>query len=64
MTPGLLDYLPKVLTVIGETGVTFDEALEIVHAAHEYRDPPAEPVTIGNVIYVDFRRRGLSDAVA
>jgi hypothetical protein len=50
MTPGLFDYLPKVLTVIGETGVTFDEAVDIVHAAHLPPPPPESNVVYG----VDF----------
>jgi hypothetical protein len=55
MTAGLLDYLPKVMNVISETGVSFDEALEIVAAAHE-------PKPESNVIYgVDFSRRQAED---
>ena len=40
--------------------ITFGEALDLVHAAHEFAaeiDEPTKPTTIGNVTYVDFRRR-------
>jgi hypothetical protein len=63
MTGGLLAYIFEAAELQRDTGCTADEAFEIVHAAHAYEERD-EPETIGNVIYVDFRPRGLSDAVA
>lgn len=57
MTGGLLDYVFEASRVIRETGVTFDEALAIVHTAHQ-----PEPESESNVIYgVDFSRRLAKD---
>lgn len=57
MTGGLVDYLFEATKVVSESGVTLDEALEIVQAAHA-------PEPESNVIYgVDFtkgRRDGLA----
>ncbi|MCC8954108.1 hypothetical protein H8B02_11740 [Bradyrhizobium sp. Pear77] len=59
MTRGLLDHIEQASHIVAGTGVGFDEALEIVKAAHreqEYRDADAE--IENNVIYgVDFGRR-------
>jgi hypothetical protein len=50
MTGGILAYVFEAQNVIRETGVTFDEAMEIVKVAHE---PKPEPES--NVVYgVDF----------
>jgi hypothetical protein len=55
MTGGLFAYIFEAQNVIREAGVTFDEALEIVYAAHE-------PKPESNVIYgVDFSRRQAKD---
>jgi hypothetical protein len=55
MTGGLLDYVFEASNIVRESGVTFDQALEIVHAAHA-------PEPESNVIYsVDFSRRRAKD---
>jgi hypothetical protein len=63
MTGGLVDYIFEATKVVSETGLSFDEALEIVYRANAYEERD-EPETIGNVIHVDFRPRGLSDGLA
>jgi hypothetical protein len=55
MTGGLLDYVFEAAKVVSESGVTFDQALEIVHTKHQ-------PAPESNVIYgVDFSRRLAKD---
>jgi hypothetical protein len=50
MTGGLVDYIFEAAKVVRESGVTFDQALEIVQAAHA-------PEPESNVIYgVDFMK--------
>ena len=62
MTGGLLDYVFEATKVVSETGLSFDDAMAIVHTAHayeeqQYRDASQEIEM--NVIYgVDFGRRG------
>jgi hypothetical protein len=64
MTGGLLDYIFEAAELSRDTGISADEAIKMVYAMHDYRDPPAEPVVVGNVIYVNFKRTGLSDGLA
>jgi len=55
MTGGLVDYIFEATKVVRESGVTFDEALEIVHTKYQ-------PAPESNVIYgVDFSRRLAKD---
>lgn len=61
MTGGMFDYLTQAAHIVAGMDVTFGEALEIVADAHEEYaaalDKPTPPTTIGNVTFVDFRRR-------
>ena len=61
VTDGLLGNLTQAAHIVAGMGVTFAEALEIVANAHdEYAaslNEPTAPTTIGNITYVDFRRR-------
>jgi hypothetical protein len=61
MSGGLLDNLTQAAHIVAGTGVSFEEALQIVADAHDEfmasLDEPTPPTTIGNVTFVDFRRR-------
>jgi hypothetical protein len=52
---GLLDHLTEASHIVAGMGVTLDEALEMVRAAHEFaeQDEPTLAVirTEGNVVY-------------
>jgi len=54
MTGGIFHYLFEAQNVIRETGVTFDEAMSIVHAAHE---PEPEPPKSNVFRMSDYVRR-------
>jgi hypothetical protein len=55
MTGGILDHIFEATKVVSEAGVTFDEAMQIVHTKHQ-------PAPESNVIYgVDFSRRRAKD---
>jgi len=61
MSGGMLDHLTEAAHIVAGMGITFEEALEIVADAHDEfvasLDEPTPPTTIGNITFVDFRRR-------
>jgi hypothetical protein len=58
MSGGLLDHVFEAAKVVRESGVTFDEAMQIVHTKHQ-------PAPESNVIYgVDFSRHKDEDGLA
>jgi hypothetical protein len=56
---GLLDDLVEASHISAGMNIGFGEALDLVRAAYEFAaiEEPTPPTTIGNVTYVDFRRR-------
>lgn len=62
MSGGLLDYVFEAQNVIRDTGVTFDEALAIVHAAH--LPPPPELNVVFGVDFANKTRQVSGDGLA
>jgi hypothetical protein len=60
MTGGLLDYVFEAAEIVRESGVTFDDAMAIVHAKHE---PEPESNVIRMADYVRQRAEKTTGAL-